>query len=324
MKWNTPMFLVLFMSIIFTSYSSERMLYVDQFYSILGDEEKENQLLNFTVTNGFNKIILYDLHKVNRDYPLANANKNGILARFIYKAKKTFGIKEVGGSGESAEFFKKAIHAYNTSRKNVSEKFDSYNLEYEYWKQDESKDGGYYCENYLKNDGKSCDRNGTFAFFIKSLKEMRVLAKKNSHTVKVEAYVGKYNRNEIHEISKYVDRLLIHVYVKSPRSGFNYAFKRLEYLAEVKKQPKVSIIYSSETLFMGGWLKFNSLKNGEKIFIDTMKNRSSRLLSKLNFTDFTYYNYNELSKSLEYYDRINGVAQQNIKNKKNEIILASK
>lgn len=324
MKRKIPIFLVVLFCIILNSFSSERILYVDQFYSILGNNEKENELLTFTISNGFNKIILYDLHKINRDYPLADATKNGILAKFIYKAKKSFGIEEVGGSGESGEFFIKAIHAYNESRKITAEKFDSYNLEYEYWKEDDSKEGGYYCENYLKKNGKSCNRKGTFDFFIKSLQIMKTLAKKNSHPVKVEAYVGKFYQDEIHKISNYVDRLLVHVYVKSPLSGFNYANKRLEYLAEVKNKPKVSIIYSSETLFMGGWLKFNSLKKGEKIFIDTMKNRNSQLLSKINFTNFTYYNYNQLSKSLEYYKKINTIAQQKFDKNESEITLASK
>lgn len=298
--------------------SSERILYVDEFYSILGNEQKENNLLSFTIENGFNKIILYDLHKINKEYPLANPNKNFILAKFIKKAKINFGIKEVGGSGESGDFFIKAIHAYNKSRKLSSEKFDSYNLEYEYWKEDESKDGGYYCENYLKNNARSCNREGTFDFFIKSLKTMKSLAKENSHNVKVEAYVGKFKKHEIELISNYVDRLLVHVYVKNPKSGFNYANKRLQYLSEVKNKPKVSIIYSSETLFMGGWLKFNSLNRGEKIFLDSVKNRDKELLSKINFTNFTYYNYNELSKSLTYYEYIKSLAindnQLNINN----------
>lgn len=309
---------------IFKSYSSERILYVDQFYSILGNQAKENDLLNFTISNGFNKIILYDLHKVNRDYPLADATKNGILAKFIYKAKKSFGIKEVGGSGESGEFFIKAIHAYNESRKISAEKFDSYNLEYEYWKEDNSKDGGYYCENYLKNNGKSCNRNGTFSFFLKSLQTMRTLADKNNHPVKVEAYVGKFKKHEIQKISNYVDRLLVHVYVRNPKSGFNYANKRLQYLSEVKNKPKVSIIYSSETLFMGGWLKFNSLKKGEEIFVDTMKNRDRHLLSKINFTNFTYYNYNQLSKSLKYYKKLSALAFNKNKKENQDFTLASR
>ena len=100
---------------IFKTYSSERILYVDQFYSILGNKAKENDLLNFTISNGFNKIILYDLHKVNRDYPLADATKNGILAKFIAKAKSAYNIDEIGAIGETSDFFVDVIHEYNLS-----------------------------------------------------------------------------------------------------------------------------------------------------------------------------------------------------------------
>ena len=322
MKWKFPQFLVIALFVIFKSYGSERILYVDEFYHILGNEQKEDNLLQFTVENGFDKIILYDLHKVNREYPLADKNRNNILAKFILKAKMDFGLKEVGGSGESGDFFIKVIDAYNRSRKNILEKFDSYNLEYEYCKQDSSSDGGYYCENYLKPNGKSCNRQNTFDFFLKSLATMKALAKKNSHPVSVEAYVGKYHQNEIKEIVKYVDRLLVHVYVRNPKSGYNYAYQRLKYLSEVKNMPKISIIYSSETLFMGGWLKFNSLKKSEKIFIDSMKEKNKDLLNKINFTNFTYYNYNQLAKSLKHYNYLNDVAKN--KNDENETILASK
>lgn len=318
-----PKFLVITLFIIFKSYSSNRILYVDQFYHILGNEEKENNLLDFTVNNGFDKIILYDLHKINKDYPLADPTKNDILARFIFKAKINYSLKGVGGSGESSDFFVNAIHAYNMSRINPIERFDTYNLEYEYWKKDASENGGYYCENYLKKIGQSCNRKNTFKFFINSLAIMKKLARENSHKVTVEAYVGKYFRHEIKKIAQYVDRLLVHAYVQNPKYGFNVANKRLEYLSELKKKPKISIIYSSEILFMGGWLKYNSLKKGERIFIDSMHKNNKKLLSKINFTDFTYYNYNQLAKSIKYYDILNNTDFKR-KLKNSELILASK
>lgn len=320
MKWKFPRFLVITLFVIFKSYGSHRILYVDQFYDILGNEQKENNLLEFTVQNGFDKIILYDLHKINKTYPLADKNKNSILARFIFKAKINYGLKGVGGSGESGAFFINAIHAYNMSRINPIERFDTYNLEYEYWKKDANKNGGYYCENYLKTNGEACNRKTTFNFFLKSLATMKALAKENSHKVTVEAYVGKYYKHEIKKISNYVDRLLLHVYVTNPKNGFNFANERLEYLADIKNMPKISIIYSSETMFMGGWLKYNSIKKGERIFIDSLQKSNKDLLRKINFTNFTYYNYNKLAKSIKYYNSIHGGFE---KLKKNENILAA-
>ena len=324
MNWKFPKFLVFFLCFIFKSYGTHRILYVDQFFNILGNEIKEDNLLKFTQENGFDKIILYDLHKVNKAYPLADVTKNNILAKFIRKAKVDFGLKEVGGSGESGSFFITAIDAYNKSRKSPEEKFDAYNLEYEYWKPDESSEGGYYCKNYLKKNGKSCNRSGTFNFFLKSLATMKSLARKSKHPIKVEAYVGKFKRHEIQKISKYVDRLLVHVYVTNPRRGFHYANERLQYLSEIEKKPKISIIYSSETLFMGGWLKFNSLKKGEKIFLDSMQETNRNLLKNINFTNFTYYNYNQLAKSLKHYNYLNELASNDEKLEGSNIDLASK
>ena len=323
MNWKIPKFLVITLFVIFKSYSSNRILYVDQFYHILGNDEQENNLLDFTVKNGFDKIILYDLHKINRDYPLADKKKNDILARFIFKAKINYGLAGVGGSGESADFFIKAIHAYNMSRINPIEKFDTYNLEYEYWKKEPSENGGYYCENYLKKNGQSCNRRTTFNFFLNSLATMKALAKENSHKVTVEAYVGKYFRHEIKKIAKYVDRLLVHVYVKKPKEGLKFAYKRLEYLTEIKKMPKISILYSSEILFMGGWLKYNSIKKGERIFMDSLRKENKNLLRKINFTDFTYFNYNYLAKSIHFYKKRND-PNFDRKIRRNEQILASK
>lgn len=306
MKFNKFLLIALFL--IFKTYSSDRILYVDEFYHILGNTFKEEKLLQFTLENGFDKIILYDLHKVNKYYPLADPKKNHILAKFIYKAKVNYGLKEVGGSGESGEFFMNAIHAYNKTRKNPNEKFDSYNLEYEYWKEDDSSEGGYYCESYLKRYGKTCDRAGTFDFFLNSLSTMKALADNSNHPIKIEAYVGKFEKHEINKIAKLVDRLLVHVYVRDPKKGFNYVSKRLQFLSEIEKKPIVSIIYSSETLFMGGWLKYNSLKKGEKIFLDSMQAEDKQLLKNINFTNFTYYNYNQLAKSVDYYNYLQELA----------------
>lgn len=289
------------LAMISTNFYSQRILYVDQFFEILGNQKKEKELLDFAVENNFDKLILYDLHKVNKAYPMANTYQNQILADFISLAKETYHIKEVSGSGENPDFFISAIDAYNKSRKKTSEKFDAYNLEYEYWDEMSSKNGGYYCKNYLEKNGKKCNRSESFKFYIQTLQTMQKLANSNTHKVKVEAYVGKFTQSEIVHISKYVDRLLVHVYVSHPKSGFYYANERLKYLSNIQNAPKISIIYSSELFFMGGWFKYNSLKKAENIFIDTMKRENYSIMKNLDFTNFTYYNYHDLKKSVEYY-----------------------
>ena len=75
---------------------------------------------------------------------------------------------------------------------------------------------------------------------------------------------------------------------------------------------------------MGGWLKFNSLKKGEKIFLDSMQETNRNLLKNINFTNFTYYNYNQLAKSLKHYNYLNELASNNEKLEGSNIDLASK
>lgn len=70
------------------------------------------------------------------------------MADFIFKTKKDFGVKSVSASGETGDFFIKAIHPYNQSREIELERFDVYNIEYEYWNKKESVDNGRYCETY--------------------------------------------------------------------------------------------------------------------------------------------------------------------------------
>ena len=99
-------------------------------------------------------MILYELNKINKRISLSDPRSNNILSEFIHKAKQKYQIKKIGVSGESADFFVKIINVYNNSRQKPTEKFDIYNLEYEYWSSKASGIDGYYCVNYLEENGK--------------------------------------------------------------------------------------------------------------------------------------------------------------------------
>ncbi|NJN50196.1 MAG: hypothetical protein HC798_03135 [Polaribacter sp.] len=47
---------------------------------MLVNEKKQIELLEFAKENNFDKFILYDLHKVNKAYPMAEVYHNQILA----------------------------------------------------------------------------------------------------------------------------------------------------------------------------------------------------------------------------------------------------
>jgi hypothetical protein len=280
-------------------FSTERELYVDNFSNILGTYHLETELLEFAKNHEINTLILYDLHKINKRFPLGDETKNGVLASFIVKAKVEYGIQKISASGESSDFFINAIHAYNTSRTKTSEKFDIYNLEYEYWDEESSSNNGYYCKNFLKDSYEKCNRENSFKFYVESLITMRRLADEIAHPVKVEAYIGKFTEKEVQNVSDHVDRLLIHAYVKTPQESFHYVKNRLDLLAGIDSKIQVSILYSSEMNFMGKWFKTQSFQTAEEIFFKELEKEEIELEQKLNFKGFTYYNYSYFQYSLK-------------------------
>lgn len=279
----------------------QRTLYVDNFNNIIGSSSKEDKLLLFAKRNNFKTLILYQLNNVDKRIPLTDPNKNTVLAEFIAKAKNEFSIQKVGASGECASFFTNTINLYNDSRNKPEEKFDIYNLEYEYWSKKASGEDGYYCINYLNDNNIPCNREGSFKYFIENLKELKSLSNKSQHTINIEAYVGYYTENEIIETTKYADRLLLQAHGKTPKICFTAAKKSLNYLSKIKSDTKTSILFSTKMNHLGRWLKFDSLNDGETLFIDEMNKNNSQLKKNINLDGFTYHTYSDLEKAISYY-----------------------
>ena len=291
----------IFLFFFLKQFGYQRTLFVDDFNSILGNPSKEDRLLKFAIKNNFKTLLLYQLNKVDKHSPLTDPNKNSVLADFLSKAKTKFGIQKIGASGESASFFTTRIDVYNNTRKKPEEKFDIYNLEYEYWSKKASEDGGYYCTNYLEENKIPCNRNGSFTYFISNLKELKSLSKNNTHNIKVEAYVGYYTQNEIQEITKYCDRLLIHAYGKTPKLSFKTAKKSLENLYKINSKIRTSILFSTRINQLGNWLRKNTLKASENSFFNEMNISNKSLIKKLVFDGFSYHTYSYLEKSVNYF-----------------------
>ena len=296
------LFSVFFFLFMLTQVSAfKRILYVDNFSTILGNTTSENKLLSFTKRYGFNCLVLYELNKVNKKYPLQNKQTNQILAKFISKAKSTYNIDEIAAVGEASEFFVDVIDPYNNTRNSVYEKFDVYNLEYEYWSQRASGEDGYYCENYLKYDGYECTRAGSFKHFTDDLKVMRALADKSSHDIAIEAFLGYFRESELNEISKYSDRVILESYDKNPRLCVSKIKKRLQFLANFNSKMETSVLFSSRMENMGKWLKYDSLDRTENIFNSEIKIKDGNLSKKLKIRSYGYHTYSYLQKSLSYY-----------------------
>lgn len=293
--------------LVLNCYGFQRKLYVDEFNNILGSYHLEQELLEFSKKNNIHTLILYELNKVHKRFPLDDSTKNSVLANFISRAKLKYNIKQISASGESGDFFVDAIHPYNKSRKKAEEKFDAYNLEYEYWDEKASLKGGYYCENYLRNGEMPCNRVGSFNFYLGSLTAMKLLANEESHPIRIEAYIGKFTKEEVLKISNHTDGLLIAAYVDDPDKSFEYVKERLKLLSDIKANIKISIIFSTEMVFMGPWLRTNDYKQAEKKFYKDLFMHNREFSANLNFDGFTYYNYSFFKNALNNYNRNNNI-----------------
>ncbi|WP_439130524.1 hypothetical protein [Polaribacter sp.] len=292
------LFCILSTTIIF---GRQRTLYVDNFINIIGSPNKEDKLLLFAQRNNFKTLILYQLNKVDKIWNLTDPRKNSVLAEFIEKAKTKFSITYIGASGESALFFKDVIDPYNNTRNKAEEKFDIYNLEYEYWSKKASGPNGYYCVNYLEENAIPCDRSGSFNYFIANLKHLNNLCKNNKHPIKTEAYLGYYSQNEISTIVKYCDRLIIQTSGNSPKISFNFAKKSLSLISKIKTNVKTSILYTTRMNEMGYWFKSNSLDTAEQQFFNAMNANNYLLKKSINLDGFSYHTYSFLEKSVAYF-----------------------
>ena len=309
---------------------SKRTLYVNNFENILGNETAENELLAYSQNNGFETLLLYGLHIINSNHNLQNPATNIILANFIYKAKTSYGVLDVGATAENAWFFTNVINVYNNSRNNPLEKLDTYHLEFEYWNYSSTGPGGYYCTNYLTPNSLPCTVDGAFQFYIATLKSMKTLADSNAHLITTEAYAGWTTAGQADTIGANLDRLRLHAYVENPNTAFNYSENRLLDFANGNPGIVISIIFSSEPNFMQNWLINNSMSAAEQIYTANYISGSSSWSNNINLEGFTYFAYTHqtnisLSNNLEPYKEIitypnpvqNILTVENFKNLKN-------
>jgi hypothetical protein len=270
---------------------ADRAMYVNGFENILGDVAAENELLTYAQDNGIETLLLYGLQVVNNNHNLSNPATNFILADFIYKAKTSYGVLDVAATAENSNFFTNVIDVYNNSRSDPLEKFDTYNLEFEYWINSSTGPGGYYCTNYLIPNGLPCTVDGAFQFYISTLQTMKTLATNNIHSITTEAYVGWPTAGQADTIGANLDRLRLHAYVSDPNTAFNYSDNRLIDFANGTPELDVSIIFSSEPDFMQNWLINNSMSLAENIYTTDYINGASGWANNINLVGFTYLAY---------------------------------
>ena len=124
------------------------------FNTILGDAGKETALLQYAQSHQFDRLLLYNLHQILLG-DLTNPNTTLTLALFIEKAKTHYGISQIAAVGENAAFLRNKVQIYNNAHAQPTQKFDAYNLEFEFWIDTPISPGGYYCTTYLIPNGYS-------------------------------------------------------------------------------------------------------------------------------------------------------------------------
>jgi hypothetical protein len=228
--------------------TSLRGMYIDDFDEILGDTDKEDSLLQYALDSSYNYLALYSLHSVNLNDP----NTANTMADFIRKAKVNYSIPYVGAVSETFSGFQNRITPYNLNRSDDNERFNVFNLEFEFWTQSSVNPGGYYCTQYLQPNNCSCDTSGGFKWFINQIHKIDSIA--NLQNIKSETYLGWFNEGQAQQITQNVDRILLHAYRTNTSSLYGYSKTRLEYLASNNQVVEVAPIFSSEPDFMGPWL----------------------------------------------------------------------
>ncbi|MFM8432896.1 MAG: hypothetical protein ACKOA1_08880, partial [Bacteroidota bacterium] len=216
-----PLILTAFVQTTFAQQPALRGIYVNGFSSILGNSIKEDSLLRYAQDSSFNYLALYDLHSLN----FGNSSTLNTLAAFNRKAREQYGIPFIGAVGENWSFFSNRIAFFNNGRTNVNEKFNVYNVEFEFWINASVGPNGYYCVQYLQSANCNCDTAGAFKYYIDLMGKVDSLASLSGAIS--ETYVGWFNQGQGQQLAQKTDRILLHAYRTDPSSVFGYSRDRL-------------------------------------------------------------------------------------------------
>lgn len=236
-------------------------LYVDNLCDILGNAALEDALLQFAQSKSFSTLSLYDIQKILQKGNITSPATDA-LAAFIKKARCEYGMMHIAGIAENTDFFKNVISVYNNLRTDANEKFDVYNMEFEFWNPEPI--ALYYCSDYLTPAGLACNTDGAFTFFKQQFTSLHALAKKDNCVC--ETYVGKPTAAQAKGMLPYADRILMHAYVTDPATAYNYTKQRLRDFANAGKA-NIMIIFSAEQEFSGMWLQTHDHKKAYEIFL---------------------------------------------------------
>ncbi len=295
-RFSVVFVLSILTSSLVTNAQSLKGLYVNDFYTIIGDHNKENKLLSYAKVNDFNYLILYNTAKIHRQkYPLDNKTGSEVWAEFIKKAKSEYAIQKIGVVGEKAASFIPANIYNHLVEHDPIKRIDVFNLEFEFWNKRLFNLGGYYCKTYLLKQDYDCTNAGAFDFYIKQLEEMQKL--KAESDVEIETYIGNPTDKQLANIAIVTDRILIHYYRKNTARIAFYKLNRLLTVQKTNPDLKIAPIFSSRENHSGPWLKTHSINDLPPIFFNQLKSAPGIDLKSLNFDGIIWYRYSDMPKN---------------------------
>ncbi len=249
--------LLLLFSLVQLMSQNHKGLYVNDFKNIVGNYQREIDLLHFAEDNDYDYLLLYNLYFIhNNMFDITDSTDSQPLANFIKKAKTEFGIVQIAGIGETYNSFN-TIHTYNLNHiDSPNQRIDVYNIEFEFW--NAASVASYYCPQYLTGTSFSCDTAGAFDFISKDLCKLDSLCGEYDF-LHSEIYIGNPTNGQCANLSLCADRVLVHFYRSSDtytsgNSIYNYKKERIKALASLNENSVVMPIFNCKESFMGGWL----------------------------------------------------------------------
>jgi hypothetical protein len=236
---------------------------------ILDDAQKRELVLDFIEDQSINSLALYDLATI-----LEDADLKAALVSFVEQARLR-GVVEVNAIGSLSKPAWDAIATTQTE----SPLFDGLVTEIEFW-----------------------NASATFEEFQDIAAYVRTLNMKtpDGAPMPLAAYIGRPTPEQVAPLLSLVDRVFVHVYVKSAELAYGYGQERFAAIAEANTalgtDVEVRPIFSAEgemwaagdEHFMGEWLSTHSLGEAETTFIAAWGNEPGALPP---LTGFQYYDY---------------------------------
>ena len=226
------------------------------------DPREVADLGEFCRTNGFDDIILYELHRI-----LDSPGRYADQADAVRTLRTEYGIKGVHAAFSAQNQIGQITAFESSTEANSETSFSGMILEYEWW-------------NESPRD---------FAGALDRLRSAKLAASGLGRPFRVSAYVGWITQDEAEALGELVDELAVHAYRPGPEDAFEYVKERLSYFDGIYMP--IRPIFSAEPDFMGSWLQANGLEQAEHILntgYDEWTGTAKPFVPKRRFVYFCY------------------------------------